>query len=143
MQTIEEPAQIAHLVRGQGLLNLGQTGIREVGKGQVLRGAHGCDADQKRKDLGHREACGCLHRLRIKLHAATAPAFGMDHKAFVPQGGNITQDGAAGRTHLPGQFVNGRGAIAPQRAHDGIMSVSDIHFFTISHLVTKFGTIKR
>ena len=107
VQAGEEAAQIAHFVRRQGALDLGEACICEIGEGQVLGGAHGGHADQQREDFGHREAGGCLHGLGVKLHATAAPAFGMDDKAFVTQGGDVAQERASGGADLFGELRDG------------------------------------
>jgi len=64
----------------------------------------------------------------------------MDHKALIAQCRNIAQDRAPRRAHPCCKRIDGRGAVAAQHAHDGVMAVSDLHFGSITHIVTIFGT---
>ncbi len=106
MQTVKEPAQIAHFVRGQRFFDLGKACICEIRKWQVLRRAHCCNADQKGKDLRHREARGSLHGLRIKLQPAATPAFRVDDKSLIAQRTDIAQDRSTGGPYFFGQLAN-------------------------------------
>jgi hypothetical protein len=104
--------------------------------------SHCGDTNKKCKDLGHEEARGCLHRLRIKLHTALTPTFRVDDKALIAQRADIAQNRPSGCSDLFGQFINGRGSVVTKGAHDGVMPVSNINPFSVALLVTNFGTIQ-
>jgi len=83
VQAVQDAAEILDLVLGQGLFDLGKTGISEIGKRQYLGRTHHGNADQKCKYFGHRQLCGGLDRLRVELNAATPARLSVNHEALL------------------------------------------------------------
>ena len=132
MQTGKKGAKIAHLVSGQRFFDPGKTGIGEVRKRQRACRAHRRHADQKRKQFGHGNPGGGLHRAWVEPQAAAATNIRMNDEPCVTQGAEVTQDGAAGCAHLGRQIINRCCACAAQGAHDGVMSEAYGHFRSLA-----------
>jgi hypothetical protein len=127
IQAVQKLPQVPNLVRRKRLLDLCKSGICQAGKREVPGRAHRCNADQKSKDFRHRKARRGLDRTRIESQSAATTGFGMNDKAFFPQGTDVAQQRSSGCPHLCGKLGNRRRPVPSQASYDSRMSTVNIH----------------
>lgn len=142
IQTIQETAQIAELVRRQRLLDFRESFVCQAREGQVSSSAHARHTDYERKDFGYRQTCRGLYGLRIQVQSASPARLGMNDKPFIPQRGDVAEYRATRCAHVSRQRINRCGSVAAQAAHNGILSGTHIHIRSRRNKVSDFGTFQ-